>query len=363
MNVFGSVEIGGVRVKNRFVRSATWEGMATEEGFVTPALVAYTRRAAAGGVGAVISSHAYVSVEGQAGPWQLGIYSDALVPGLAQLARAVHEAGAGVFAQLAHAGANANAALSGIQPIAPSEAENARGEVSREMTEGDIERLAADFAEAARRAQDAGFDGVQIHAAHGYCLSQFLSPFYNRRMDDYGNSAANRARVLLEVYQAVREVVGKNFPVTAKVNAEDFIDGGFTKEMMIETALMMETAGFDAMEMSGGGVFHSKYHSSRAFDPTSPKEEAYYRDAAWMYKARVKKMPLMLVGGIRSLEASEALISGGLADMISMSRPLICEPELIERWQKGDASRAACVSCDGCRKPIANGEGLRCVVE
>ncbi len=357
MNVFSNIELGGVCVKNRFVRSATWEGMATDEGFVTPKLAEYVRRVAEGGVGIVISSHAYVSVEGQAGPWQLGIYNDALIPGLSQLARAVV-----AFAQLSHAGANANAALSGMQPVAPSAIDgNARGEVPREMNQTDIERFIADFAEAARRAKDAGFDGVQIHAAHGYGLSQFLSPFYNRRTDRYGGSVANRARLLIEVYEAVRIVVGDDFPVTAKVNAEDFLEGGFTNGMMVETALMMEGVGFDAMEMSGGGVFRSKYHSSRTFNPASPQEETYYRDAARMYKARVKKMPLMLVGGIRSLEASEKILADGLADMIAMSRPFIREPNLIERWQKGDTTRAICLSCDGCRKPIANGEGLRCM--
>ncbi len=251
-----------------------------------------------------------------------------------------------------------------MQPVAPSAIDgNARGEVSREMNQTDIERFIADFAEAARRAKDAGFDGVQIHAAHGYGLSQFLSPFYNRRADRYGGSVANRARLLIDVYEAVRVVVGDDFPVTAKVNADDFLEGGFTNEMMVETALMMEGVGFDAMEMSGGGVFRSKYHSSRTFNPASPQEETYYRDAAQMYKARVKKMPLMLVGGIRSLEASEKILTDGLADMIAMSRPFIREPNLIERWQKGDTARATCLSCDGCRKPIANGEGLRCVVE
>ena len=362
-DVFQAAKIGDVRLANRFVRSATWEGMATEDGFVTPRLVRYVERLAEGGVGLIVSSHAYVSREGQAGPWQLGICDDAQVPGLRELCDAVHRQDGVIFAQLAHAGVNANAALSGLEPVGPSDAVNARGEKAREMTEAEVARLVEAFAVAAGRAVEAGFDGVQIHAGHGYCLSQFLSPFYNLRADRYGGSVDGRAAALLETHAAIRSVVESEFPVTVKMNAEDFIEGGFTKEMMVETAVLLDAAGFDAMEMSGGGVHNAKYRSSRTFDPRTPEEEAYYRDAARMYKACVKRMPLMLVGGIRSLEVANALLVDGMADMISMSRPFIREPDLIRRWQGGDWRRARCISCDGCRKPVGAGEGLGCVLE
>ena len=363
MDVFDGIVINGLRIKNRFVRSATWEGMATDEGAVTPVLTRLIKALAEGGTGLLIASHAYVRKDGQASFRQLGIYDDALIPGLRGICDAAHGgAGAPIFAQINHGGINANETLSGLGLMAPTEMENARGVKALEMTEEDIALWVENFAGAARRAVSAGFDGVQIHAAHSYGLGQFLSPYYNRRTDRYGGTIENRARAFIEVYRAVRGVVGKNYPVAAKINSEDFIDGGLTPPMMVETAAIMESEGLDAMEMSGGGGPVARYLSTRLFDPKTPDEEVYYREAARLYKERVKKMPLLLVGGIRSLEVARQLLSDGLADMISLARPLIREPGLVNRWASGDTARAACVSCDGCRKPAGSGEGLRCVL-
>jgi 2,4-dienoyl-CoA reductase-like NADH-dependent reductase (Old Yellow Enzyme family) len=363
MDVFDSIVIGGVTVKNRFVRSATWEGMATTEGAVTPQLTQLMKALAEGGTGLLFSSHAYIRKDGQASPGQLGIYDDALLPGLREMCDAAHKGGALIFAQLAHGGANASRALSGLDPVAPGPAENAKGEPSRVMSEEDVAILTQDFAKAAVRAVKAGFDGVQIHAAHAYCLGEFLSPHYNKRTDSYGGSVENRARALVETYKAVREAVGKGYPVTAKINAEDFIEGGLTPSMMAETSALMENQGLDAMEVSGGGGPSARYSSHRPGDLKTPDEEVYYKDAARLYKSHVKKMPLMLVGGIRSLEISRRVLRDGLADMISLSRPLICEPDLVKRWAEGDERRAACVSCEGCGAAAAAGKGLQCVLK
>ncbi|MDR1979967.1 MAG: NADH:flavin oxidoreductase [Synergistaceae bacterium] len=356
MDVFDGIVVGGATVKNRFVRSATWEGMATAEGAVTPELTRLMKTLAEGGTGLLFTSHAYVRKDGQASLRQLGIYDDALLPGLREMCDATHKARGLIFAQLAHGGANANRALSGLEPVGPET-----------MSEEDIAALTRDFAKAAARAVKAGFDGVQIHAAHAYCLGEFLSPYYNQRTDRYGGSVENRARALVEVYRAVREAVseakGSGYPVTAKINSEDFIDGGLTPPMMAETSAIMESEGLDAMEASGGGGPAARYSSHRPGDPQTPDEEAYYKDAARLYKARVKKMPLMLVGGIRSLETSRRILREGLADMIALSRPLIREPHLMKRWAQGDHRRAACVSCEGCGAAAAAGNGLRCVLE
>ncbi|MDR3230757.1 MAG: NADH:flavin oxidoreductase [Synergistaceae bacterium] len=362
MDVFDDLAVGGVTVKNRFVRSATWEGMATEEGAATPGLTQLMKALAEGGTGLLIASHAYVQKNGQAGPGQLGIHDDALLPGLEEMCGAVHAAGALIFAQLAHGGVNSNASLSGLEPTGPTAMENGRGEKVREMTGEDIALLTESFANAARRAVKAGFDGVQIHAAHAYCLGEFVSPWYNRRTDDYGGSVEKRARLLIEVYRAVRGVVGKKYPIAAKINAEDFIDGGLTPLMMAETSALMESEGLDAMEVSGGGGPVARYSSHRPADPQMPGEVVYYEGAARIYKERVKKMPLMLVGGIRSLEASRRLLRDVGADMISLSRPLICEPNLVARWASGDTRPSLCVSCEGCSKMAASGRGLSCVL-
>jgi 2,4-dienoyl-CoA reductase-like NADH-dependent reductase (Old Yellow Enzyme family) len=363
MDVFDSIVVGGVTIKNRFVRSATFEGMATREGAVTPELLHLMKNLAEGGTGLLITSHAYVSREGQASLGQVGIYDDSLLPGLREMCDTVRGSGALVFAQLAHAGVNANASVSGLEPLGPTVMENARGEKAQEMSTREVELLVERFAGAARRAVDAGFDGVQIHAAHAYCLGEFLSPYYNKRTDRYGGSVENRARALIEVYRAVREVVGKDYPVIAKINSEDFIDGGLTPPMMVETALMLENEGLDALEVSGGGGPAARYLSCRPGDPKTPGEEVYYRDSARLYKASVKKMPLLLVGNIRSLEVARQLLRDGRADMISLSRPLIREPGLVNRWAEGDARRASCVSCQGCFQRAISGKGLRCVME
>ena len=362
MDVFDSIVIGGVAMKNRFVRSATWEGMATTEGAVTPELTHLMKALAEGGTGLLFSSHAYIRKDGQASLKQLGIDDDARIPGLREMCDTVHKAGARIFAQLAHGGANANRALSGFAPVAPESVENAQGEKARAMSEEDIFVLTQDFVKAAIRAVKAGFDGVQIHAAHAYCLGEFLSPYYNKRTDRYGGSVENRARALVEVYRAVREAVGK-YPVTAKINSEDFIQGGLTPAMMVETSALMESEGLDAIEISGGGGPVARYSSHRPGDLETPDKEVYYKDAARLYKSRVKKMPLMLVGGIRSLETSRRILQDGLADMIALSRPLICEPGLVNRWASGDERRAACLSCEGCGAVAAAGKGLWCVLQ
>jgi 2,4-dienoyl-CoA reductase-like NADH-dependent reductase (Old Yellow Enzyme family) len=363
MDVFDSITIGTVTIKNRFARSATWEGMATPEGAVTPELTRLMKTLAEGGTGLLFSSHAYVRRDGQVSLKQLGIYDDMLLPGLKEMCDATHSTGALIFAQLAHGGANANRALSGLDSVAPSDVKNANGERPLVMSEEDIAVLAQDFAKAAFRAVKAGFDGVQIHAAHAYCLGEFLSPYYNKRTDRYGGSVENRARALVEVYRSVRDTVGKGYPVTVKINSEDFIKGGLTPSMMVETSALMEDEGLDAMEMSGGGGPVARYSSHRPGDLKTLDEEGYYKDAARLYKSRVKKMPLILVGGIRSLETSRRILRDGLADMISLSRPLIREPNLVKRWGAGDERRATCVSCEGCSAAAASGKGLHCVLE
>ncbi|MDR1875235.1 MAG: NADH:flavin oxidoreductase [Synergistaceae bacterium] len=361
MDVFDGIEIAGTALPNRFVRSATWEGMATEEGAVTPELTQLMKALAEGGTGLLITSHAYVRKDGQASLRQVAIDDDVLLPGLRGMCDAAHGAGTKIFAQLAHAGVNANSALSGREPLGPTETQNALGTKVREMTEEDIALLTESFADAARRAVKAGFDGVQIHAAHAYCLGEFLSPFYNRRTDVYGGSVENRARALIEVYRAVRKVTGSGYPVVAKINSEDFIDGGLTPSMMVETALIMESEGFDAVEVSGGGGPIARYSSHR-LRSQAPDGEVYYRDAARLYRTRVKKMPLMLVGGIRSLETAREIVREGLADMIAISRPLICEPDLVRRWASGNTRRSPCVSCERCLEMAAEGRGLRCAL-
>ena len=360
--LFESTVINGMTLANRFVRSATWEGLATREGYATEGLTKLLTDLARGKVGLIITSHAYVSPEGQAAPAQLGIYTDGHVPSLKEMVDKVHDAGGKIAVQISHGGRYA-LKFPDVVRVGPSTIES-KGEIQcREMTEGEILSMVGLFREAAQRAKAAGFDAIQIHSAHGYLVSQFLSPYSNKRTDSYGGPVRNRARFLLDVVRAMRNEVGDKFPLLVKLNSQEFLEGGYTVEDMLVVASLLEEAGIDAIEMSGGnhveGVFGA-YFPARQAKPNM-EERPYYLDEARRYKERIR-VPLMLVGGIRSPEWARRMVSEGYADYVSLCRPLIREPGLIERWQSGDTARATCISDNGCFKPALEGKGIYCTV-
>jgi 2,4-dienoyl-CoA reductase-like NADH-dependent reductase (Old Yellow Enzyme family) len=350
-------------MRNRFVRSATWEGLADPAGCATGELARLYAEFARGKVGLVISSHAFVSPEGRAGTQQLGAHDDSVIPGLARLASAVHEAEGKVALQVAHAGLWAQPDTVGdeaAQPLGPSVLQTESGPVGREMSLGDIAVVTQAFAAAAGRAQAAGLDAVQIHAAHGYLLSEFLSPAFNHRTDAYGGDVAGRARLVVEVIAAVRAVVGPDYPVLIKVNSEDFIPGGLTADQMLESALLMVEAGVDAIELSGGTSLSGDLGPIRTRAGIPVEREAYYEEAARRLKQTVT-VPVVLVGGIRSLAAAETLVTSGCADCIALSRPLIRDPHLIARWESGEQAPSACRSDNRCYYKGLKREGMHCV--
>ncbi|MDZ4164102.1 MAG: NADH:flavin oxidoreductase [Smithellaceae bacterium] len=359
--LFEPSEINEMHLVNRFVRSATWEGMATDEGEVTPALIKTMEDLARGGVGLIITGHAYILPEGQAGPWQLGIYKDELLDGLKTMTDAVHRAQGKIVAQLAHAGHFAADYLTKEPPRVVSDYEGLAATPRHELTKKDIGELIDAYAAAARRAKAAGFDGVQLHSAHGYLLSQFLSPVFNRRNDGYGGAIGNRVRVHLEICHAVREAVGADYPVLIKINCEDFTENGFTPEDSLKACKLLSQAGIDAFEMSGGLLTGGKLSPSRS-GINSPEKEAYFSQYAKSFKKEINT-PLILVGGIRSLDVAKGLIETGTADYISLCRPLIREPGLVNRWKSGETSPATCKSDNLCFRPALSGKGIYCVVE
>jgi 2,4-dienoyl-CoA reductase-like NADH-dependent reductase (Old Yellow Enzyme family) len=359
--LFERSTINGMTLSNRFVRSATWEGMAGESGECTPRLINLLAELARGGVGLIISSHTYVSPEGQASPWQLGVFKDDLITGLEALAKAVHENGGKIVMQLAHAGIAAASKLTGITPWAPSNLEGFWESAHKEMTFSDIQDVVDAFAAGAERAQKTGFDGIQIHAAHGYLISQFLSPYFNQRNDEYGGSIENRARILLEVVRAVRATVGNGYPVLVKLNCQDFHDNGLSLDDSVRAGIMLAGKGIDAIELSGGNRIAGKLGPVRA-GINSAEKEAYFQSEAKSFKKKVT-VPLIIVGGNRSLQVAERLVNEGVADYISMSRPLIREPHLINRWKAGDLTKSACVSDNLCYRPATKGNGIYCLTE
>jgi len=361
--LFEKSTINGLSLANRFIFSATWDGNADENGFCTQRNIDMLVDRARGGVGLIITGMAYVQADGRAAPWQLAVHGDECVPGLAKMVQAIHNTQAKIILQLAHGGCYAPSALTGQEVAGPSVNDSDLFPKCREMTLLEIQKIAEAFGKAAGRAKKAGFDGVQLHAAHGYLLSEFLSPFFNKRTDNYGGSIENRARILLEAFQAVRNEVGEEYPVLVKINSEDFVEGGLTVGEMLEVCVMLEKAGVDAIEMSGGTIYASgAYSSCRVGALDSPEKEVYYKDAAARYKEKIA-VPLLLVGGIRSLEVADKLVNDGMADFISICRPLIREPNLIERWKSGDTRPATCKYCDGCFGPGLKGEGVHCIFD
>ena len=360
MNVFEETSINGMKLRNRFIRSATIMGLAEEDGSSTPRLNATMKALAEGGVALSMTGFAYVQKGGRVLPMQLGCHDDKLVPRLTEMAIGVHQGGGKIALQMVHCGIFSNTELSEGDAAGPSALQTKDGLIGRALTKAEIDTLIGDYAAAAGRAQKAGFDAVQIHAAHGYQLGQFLSPFFNKREDEYGGSLENRARLLIQVYESVRNTVGDNYPVLTKINSEDLLADGFSVEEMLQVSAMLEKAGIDAVELSGGTGFAS--HIKRLDLSPFPvdKSTVYWRDAAQRYKERID-IPLILVGGIRSIEDAEEILNQGTADYISMSRPLIREPGLINRWKSGDRRPSECVSDNACFAPGYAGEGVRCV--
>lgn len=326
--LFESTEINGMKLKNRFVRSATHEAMAELDGTVKDQLLDCMAELVRGEAGLVITGHAHVMREGQAGARQMGVHSDAMIDGLKRISSVVHENNGIVAIQLAHAG-NRGKGENEYAALGPSDLFIDGIKKASAMTVDDIKRTVKAFGKAAERSVKCGFDAVQIHSAHGYLLSQFLSPYYNRRNDGYGGSLENRAKLLLEVYEEIRTRVGTAFPVMVKINSEDFLDGGITVQEVIKVAHMLEDRGIDAIEMSGGTFESGKYIPSRVGTSKSENREVYYKKAAEAFKKEIK-IPLILVGGFLSFNIAEEVVNSGLADYVALSRPFIREPQLIE---------------------------------
>jgi len=357
--IFEEARIGNMVLKNRLIRSSTWENMADEDGHMTYSLYEEYRKLAKGGVGLILTGYANVIREEQPNPRMMGIYDDSFLTEYRKLTDMVHEHGSRIVMQIAYGGSQTDFQPEGRLIWGPSAvADLATGVVPTAMTQEDIERLATAFAAAAGRVKAAGFDGVQIHGAHSYLLSQFLNPYYNRRTDEYGGSIENRSRIFLDVYTAIREQVGDTFPVLIKINCEDFITGGTTIEDSLILAKRLDERGIDAIEVSGGTAASGNCVPPRP-KIDSPEKEAYH--AAYATRiADAVDAPIILVGGLRSLDVIEALRKNTKIGFFSLSRPLLAEPDLPKRWQRGDRSRSRCVSCNGClRNPPG---GNRCVL-
>ena len=347
--LFEPIRINGMVLKNRFVRTATAERMSPEDGIFTQEMVSLYTRIARGGVGLIITGHAYVHPLGKADRRMTGIHKDDLIPALKKLVGEVHKFKTKIVMQINHCGGLRDKDVGEETPIGPSTIEyKPLGIVSREMEPKEIEEVIALFAEASRRVKNAGFDGVEIHSVHGYLINQFLSPVTNKREDSWGGSLDNRMRFLLEVYRRIRETVGKDYPVLARIPAADFVEGGLTVKEACEVAKKLSKVGIDAIDLSGG-LAGSRYRKGRK-DLAWMRKEAYFRPYSEMVK-KVTSVPVILVGGLRKPETMTRILAEGAADLIGLARPLIREPDFPNRIRRGDFRKAECVSCSNCSGP------------
>ena len=353
--LFTAYELGGMRIKNRFVRSATFEGMATFDGKPTKMLRDLYYNLAEGEVGLIITGlthvDGYKNLPDIAGlPFPLAIDSDIYIDAWEELIDGVHRRGAKIAMQITHLGRQDIPQLR--EPIAPSPVPIANSNITpREMTLDEIDRMVEKFSASCKRVKDAGFDAVQLHGCHGYLISNFLSPYTNIRSDRYGGNIENRSRFLLEILKKAKELVGPDFPILIKMNCDDFVDGGLKIEESIEIAKMIVQNGIDGIEISGGIYSDNPLRISRT-GINKPEDEAYFKPYANALKKQID-VPIILVGGNRSYEMVSSLIEDGITDFISMSRPFIREPRLIERWKGGNLEKAKCISCNKCRDNVS----------
>jgi 2,4-dienoyl-CoA reductase-like NADH-dependent reductase (Old Yellow Enzyme family) len=358
VNLFDSFSIGDLKLKNRFMRSATWDNTADSAGAVTDTSLALYSELGRGGIGLIVTGFAFVAPSGQAMPHQYGIFSDELIPGLHKLVQTVHQGGAKIAVQIVHSGLQSiylpEVGKECLAVSAIPDGENPH----REMTDGEIEGIIDDFAAAALRARKAGFDAVQLHGAHGYLMSQFLSPHFNRRTDKWGGSAENRQRFHLEIVRRVRQEVGDDFPVILKLGVrDDNFEDGLTLEDGLETARQMVAEGVEFIEVSAGAGYPWAAPIPKKGEPVT---RPFVERAAAVKKT--VKVPVAAVGGIRTLETAQEIVASGQADMISMCRPFIREPGIIERWRMKGLEPAKCISCHQCNPDDENGP-IRCKVE
>ena len=303
--------IKGLTLKCRIVMPPMATGFATEEGTATGSLVEhYVRRAKA--LGLIIVEHSYVSLQGKLSERQLGIHDDGLIPGLKKLVQNVHAMGTPIAAQINHAGARTTQEITGMPPVAPSAAEGVR-----ELQVGEIEEISCSFAVAAERAMKAGFDGVEVHGAHGFLLNQFFSPLTNRRSDKYGGSLENRMRFPLEVVEKIREVVRGKI-LMYRLGAVDLDPAGTRIADSKKFGLKLQDAGVDVIDVSGG-VCGSRPEKLQGIQGYFVPQAHKIRD--------VVNVPVVGVGGIKDPVYADRLVREGIVDLVAVGRVLLKDPE------------------------------------
>lgn len=333
--LFDKTKIKNMELKNRFVRSATWEGLANEDGHINEEINKVYEDLAKGDMGLIITSYSYILEDEQPNRNMLGIYDDSFIEDYKPLIDKVHSYDSKIMMQIVYGGSNTSYNVGERTILGPSSIPQiSRGTVPCEMSKDDINNVIKAFVDAALRCKKAGFDGVQIHGAHGYLLSQFLDPYHNRRNDEYGGSIKNRSRLILEVYKAIREKVGEDYHVGIKINCSDFRDSGASFDDCKYVVYELDKLGIDSVEVSGG-------------DFRSFKGESFFKDYASELANNVS-CPIMLVGGNKTFKNMESVLNNTNIELFSICRPLICEPDLVSKFMNDVNYKHKCVGCNKC---------------
>ncbi len=344
--LFETCQLGHLVLKNRLIRSATLERCGADQGAITPLLKTIYEDLARGEAGLIITGMMGVGPNACASPNMVKIYDDSFVAKFAEITRSVHQLGGKIMVQLGHSGAKAGVIDWGDKPFCPSDYRKAGA-----MTTDEINMMVRRYGDAAVKCKAAGADGVQIHGAHGYLVSEFLSPYFNHRTDQYGGEIHNRARFLFEIYEEIRAAVGEDYPVWMKINYSDLVENGLDGTGCAWVCRELEKRGLDAIEVSSG------ISVSAASSPTQmgqKKGEGFFAAGALDLADKVA-IPVISVGGYRSIEAIEETLNRGNVAAISLCRPWIREPALAARWRAGRTEKAQCVSCDKCFSTAQHG--------
>lgn len=318
--LFDETTLRGIRLKNRVWRSATWLGLADANGFMTDAIISTYETLAEGGAAVIVTGLTSVSATDAHIGGECKFYDNRFIDGHCRLTDAIHRHGARILLQTAMVD----------------------GPVD-ELTTAQVDDVVAAFGDAARRAEQAGYDGVQIHAAHFFYISRFISPLFNHRTDGYRGSG-----ILPAILSDMRSKTSQKFCITMKINSSDEYPGGVTEDDFLVTSRLMAEAGIDAIEVSANGTSRTGIRAG--------VNEGPFLEAATQL-AEAMRVPVVLVGGLRSVEFIHKVLNDTGIEYVSLSRPLIREPELIRRWQQGDTAPSRCVSCNACY----NTPGHQCV--
>ena len=358
--IFDKTECNSLFLKNRLWRSATWMNMANKKGHLTDRLEQIYLNLAKGGVGTIITGYAYILEEEQPNPGMLGIYDDSFIPEYRVFTDKIKKAGTNIIMQIVYGGSATDFNIGNRKIWGPSAVPHPFFKTTpTSMSRDNIATIVSAFAKAAGRCKDAGFDGIELHGAHTYLLSQFLSPYYNRRTDRYGGSIENRARIIYEILDAVRKEVGPDYPVFIKMHCSDeWDDNGLTVEESLHVARQLEKQGISGIEFSGGNRDNENYPDSGPIRGKILKEanQSYFAEKTAKIAEQLN-IPVILVGGNRSPELMNKILNTTKIKYFSMARALLSEPDLVNRWQRGDTGKLRCVACNKCW----NNDGNICI--